>query len=251
MVDSGSHDDMDAATFLRSLFSLRHYFFHIAEAGMAGASFSELKQLGIQAEQRMLRATRGVNTHRGAIFCLGMLCAAIAYCRSQDMPISPPAIRAALLIQWGDALTAHTTPVTVGERSSHGLRVAASHAVGGAREEGALGFPSVFEIALPQLQSTLAAGRNSRCARVDALFALMAHVSDTNVWHRGGSAGAAMVQGRSREFLACGGSADSGWLARALECHRTFVRHRLSPGGAADLLACACLIHTVCGGTMP
>lgn len=25
-VDNGSHDDMDAATFMRSLFSLRHYF---------------------------------------------------------------------------------------------------------------------------------------------------------------------------------------------------------------------------------
>lgn len=244
LVDNGSHDDMDASTFMRSLFALRHYFFRIAEAGMAAAPFSELRQLGLEAEQRMLHATRGVNTHRGAIFCLGMLCAAIAYCHSQEMPMSPPAIRAALLIQWGDSLTAHSTPA--GGRDSHGLRVAASHAVGGAREEGAMGFPSVFEIALPQLQKTRDAGRNSRCAMVDALFALMAHISDTNVYHRGGSAGATVVRDRSRAFLACGGSGDDAWMTRAQATHCEFVRLRLSPGGAADLLAAACLIQSVC-----
>jgi len=250
-VDNGSHDDMDAATFLRSLFSLRRYFFDIAAAGMAGAAFSELKRLGIDAEQRMLKATGGVNTHRGAIFCLGMLCAAIACCRSQEMVLSPQAIRATLLIRWGDALTGHTNASGVAaETASHGLRVAARHAVGGAREEGALGFPSVFEIALPRLQAALAAGRDWHCAKTDALFALMAHVSDTNVYHRGGAAGAALVQQRSRDFLAQGGTADAAWLAHAIAIHHEFVERRLSPGGAADLLAAACLIHTVCGGEL-
>ncbi len=245
LVDNGSHDDMDASTFMRSLFSLRHYFFEIAEAGASGAPFSVLKQLGIKAEQRMLQATGGINTHRGAIFCLGMLCAALASCRAQDMTLSPQAVRATLLIQWGDALAAHTRAA---ENDSNGLRVAAHHAVGGAREEGALGFPSVFDVALPQLQATLDAGRDWQCAKVDALFALMAHVSDTNVYHRGGSAGARMVQQHSRAFLAQGGTGDSAWQARAQACHREFVQHRLSPGGAADLLAAACLLHAVCGG---
>lgn len=245
LVDNGSHDDMDASTFMRSLFSLRRYFIEIAEAGASGAPFAELKQLGIRAEQRMLRATAGVNTHRGAIFGLGMLCAALASCRAQGMSLSPQAVRATLLIQWGDALTAHTS---AGDARSNGLRVAAHHAVGGAREEGALGFPSVFDIALPQLQATLDAGRDWQCAKVDALFALMAHVSDTNVYHRGGSAGAAMVQECSRAFLAGGGTGNAGWLTQAQACHREFVRLRLSPGGAADLLAAACLLHAVCFG---
>lgn len=250
-VDKGSHDDMDASTFMRSLFSLRRYFSDIATAGMAGASFTELKRLGIEAEQRMLRATGGINTHRGAIFCLGMLSASIACCRGQEMMLSPQAIRATLLIRWGDALTGHTNSKGGREEpASHGLRVAARHAVGGAREEGALGFPSVFEIALPQLQATLAAGRDWHCAKTDALFALMAHVSDTNVYHRGGAAGAALVQQRSRDFLAQGGTSDGAWQARAEAIHHEFVEHRLSPGGAADLLAAACLIHAACGGEL-
>ncbi|WP_343584285.1 triphosphoribosyl-dephospho-CoA synthase MdcB [Herbaspirillum sp.] len=245
LVDNGSHRDMDAATFMRSLFSLRHYFYQIAVAGMQAAPFRQLQHLAIAAEARMLRVTGGVNTHRGAIFALGMLCAAMAYCRARKMPLSEPTIRAALLIRWGDALTGHTH-ADGQDRASHGQQVAAAHAVGGAREEGALGFPSVFEIALPRMRRTLEQGRAWQDAKIDALFALMQHISDTNVYHRGGAQGAALVRGRSAGFLAAGGTGNPGWQALALDCHRAFVAQRLSPGGAADLLAAACLVHQVC-----
>ena len=57
-----------------------------------------------------------------------------------------------------------------------------------------------------------------------------------------------MVQQRSRAFLNDGGTGSIAWQARAEACHREFVQQRLSPGGAADLLAAACLLHAVCGG---
>jgi triphosphoribosyl-dephospho-CoA synthase len=240
LVDNGSHDDMTAATFMRSLFALRHYFIRIARAGMEGASFPTLKRLGLEAEQRMLLATRGINTHRGAIFCLGLLCAAIGSCRAQGIALSAPAIRTALLIRWGKALAAHTRP---GTADSHGLQAAVRYAADGAREEAALGLPSVFDVALPTLQQTLAAGRGWRKARIDALFALMGHISDTNVYHRGGAQGALTVRRHAQDFLAFGGTAHPDWEVRAKECHRIFVDSRLSPGGAADLLAAACLVH--------
>ncbi|WP_299540282.1 triphosphoribosyl-dephospho-CoA synthase MdcB [uncultured Herbaspirillum sp.] len=244
-VDNGSHTDMTAETFLRSLFALRHYFFQIAAAGLDGAPFHTLQKLALRAEERMLRATGGVNTHRGAIFVLGMLCAATAYARGRHMSLQPATLRATLLIQWGDALARHSAAVADAEAPSHGQRVAARHAVGGAREEGALGFPAVFEVALPQWQATLAAGRDLHHARIDTLFALMAHLSDTNVYHRGGAEGAALVRNRSAAFLSAGGTARADWEADALDCHRDFVARRLSPGGAADLLAATCLVHAV------
>ena len=74
--DSGAHRDMDAGTFVRSLFSLRGYFAEIAAAGMRDARLAELQQIGLRAERRMLQSTQGINTHRGAVFCLGLLCAA-------------------------------------------------------------------------------------------------------------------------------------------------------------------------------
>ncbi len=240
LIDNGSHADMTAETFMRSLFSLRHYFRDIARAGAAAAGFDTLKRLGIAAEARMLRATGGINTHRGAIFSLGMLCAAIGYLQSRSMPLTAQGIRNTLQAEWGEGLAAHTRDVS---GTTHGLKVAALHAAAGAREEVALGLPSLFEIALPRLQQTLAAGRDAHAARIDALFALMAHVSDTNVYHRGGVQGALMVREQARNFLARGGTEQDDWPAQALRCHRLFVAQKLSPGGAADLLAATCLVQ--------
>ena len=245
LVDNGSHDDMTALTFMRSLFSLRHYFAAICLAGMEDAPFARLKQLGMAAERRMMAATGGVNTHRGAIFGLGMLCAAQGRLlaggdAASTAPAAPSSLRAALLAGWGEALAAHTLAAADG---SHGQCAAQLHAASGAREEAALGLPSVFLIGLPALRATLTRGGNMHHARVDALFALMAHVSDTNVLHRGGKAGAQLVRDRARSFLAMGGTAHPDWQACALDTHRLFVRHRLSPGGAADLLAACCLVQ--------
>jgi triphosphoribosyl-dephospho-CoA synthase len=246
--DNGSHDDMTAATFMRSMFALRHYFVRITMAGMHGASFGVLAALGVEAERRMLAATGGINTHRGAIFGLGLLCAAIGSCRARGEGLTAPAIRAALVARWGAALAAHARPPAAHSSSSHGLRVAARHGVGGARQQASLGMPAVFDVALPALCAALDASRSPRHARVDALFALMAHISDTNVYHRGGSEGAATVTRHARAFLDSGGTSASGWEARAELCHRTFVARRLSPGGAADLLAAACLVEAVTRG---
>ncbi|TFW16924.1 triphosphoribosyl-dephospho-CoA synthase, partial [Duganella callida] len=110
-VDSGSHDDMDAVTFMRSMFALRHYFWKICLAGLDDAPFARLRQLGIAAETAMLKATGGVNTHRGAIFSLGLLCATAGRARAQGIAMTPAALRAALLIRWGSELALHATPL--------------------------------------------------------------------------------------------------------------------------------------------
>jgi triphosphoribosyl-dephospho-CoA synthase len=240
-VDNGSHTDMTATTFLRSLFSLRHYFARICEAGHDNAPFTELKRLGIAAEQRMLKATRGINTHRGAIFCVGLLCAAMGRLRAQNMTLTPAALRTALLLRWSEDLSSHTQV----SGDSHGLQAAAQHSASGAREEGALGLPSVFEVALPVLQQTLARGAPMQHARIDALFTLMAHISDTNVYHRGGAEAARIVRDSAQRFLERGGTLHPQWRAAALDCHERFVAQRLSPGGAADLLAATCLVHSL------
>ena len=64
----GAHRDMDYGLMLRSIEALRPFFPRMARAG----SPEELRQLGLEAEQAMFAATGGVNTHRGAIFALGL-----------------------------------------------------------------------------------------------------------------------------------------------------------------------------------
>lgn len=238
LVDNGSHRDMNAETFLRSLFALRHYFQHIARAGAEGANFAHLKQLGLAAEARMLRATQGINTHRGAIFSLGLLCAASQRCIALALPLTPHQIREQLLSSWGRDLAEHRSLV-----NSHGAQVANNLALSGAREEAACGFPSVFELALPHLHRLLASGRSMPAALLEVFFVLLAQIHDTNVLYRGGLAGAAFVKQEALHFLAQGGTAHAGWLARAQACHQGFIAANLSPGGVADLLAATYFIY--------
>ncbi|WP_241523014.1 triphosphoribosyl-dephospho-CoA synthase MdcB [Herminiimonas fonticola] len=242
-IDNGSHVDMDAGLFMRSLFSLRHYFIRMAHAGVQAVSFDVLKEYGMQAERRMLTATNGINTHRGAIFSLGMLCAAAGYCHARSLPLSANNLRSVLRAEWGKALLAHANPAVA--KLSNGIRVTHLYAVNGARAEGAQGFPAVFEIGLPQLLSSFATGANAHEAQIDVLFRLMAQMADTNIYHRGGADGAALVRQAAQQFMQSGGTAHPDWRSRALECHRLFVSKDLSPGGAADMLSASWFVYQI------
>jgi len=238
--DSGSHSDMDAATFVRSLFALRHYFAHIAQAGAQGAGLPRLQALGLAAEARMLAATGGVNTHRGAVFGLGLLCAAAGRVAALGQAPRAALVRSALQSTWGEALAARALAARAVAPVSNGQKAAQAHGLRSALDEAALGFPTVFEVALPALQAALAAGLGERAARVQALFATMAVLDDTNLVHRGGIAGLRWMQAQAQAFVAAGGVQQPGWLAQARALHLAAVQRRLSPGGSADVLASAC-----------
>lgn len=238
--DNGSHSDMAAPTLLRSLFSLRHYFRAVTLAGLQDQPFAELQRLGIAAEAHMVAATQGVNTHRGAIFNLGLLAAASGYLQGRGKPITPHALGRVVRSRWSGPIR-HMQPVA----PSHGLAVAARYGAGGARLEAARGYPSIFDLALPTLRGALRAGLPRRNARVQTLFVLMAHLEDTNLLHRGGIAGLRFAQATARTFLAAGGTACADWEASARAARDAFVARRLSPGGAADLLAATLLVDAV------
>jgi triphosphoribosyl-dephospho-CoA synthase len=238
--DSGAHADMDASTFIASLFALSRYFDEVAAAGAARAPFEDLQARGIRAETAMLSATGGVNTHRGAIFSLGLLCAAGA--RAQAIGAMPTdiALRTILLDEWSTALSS-----AMPTRYSHGVDAMTRYGVGGARGEAQRAFPSVFEIALPALRAAIARGCGARLARLSAFFALLARIADTNVLHRAGADGLALVQRRAREFQSAGDVHARDAIPRAQAIHREFVAHRVSPGGAADLLAAAIFVDQI------
>ena len=243
LIDCGSHDDMDAHTFMRSLFALRHYFGRIAEAGFEGAGFVVLQRLGMDAEARMLAATGGINTHRGAIFMLGLLCAAAgAVTRERGSVEHPTELRDALRRNWGDVLARRsrrvsTLPGGIAARR-HGLRSASG--------EAALAFPLLFDTAVPALVSALARGLTPQQARLDTLFHIIAVLDDSNLAHRGGLAGLRFAQRLARQFLEGGGAARPEGLREAHAIARQFKARRLSPGGAADTLSAACWIRRIC-----
>jgi len=241
--DNGAHLDMNADTFVRSLFSLRGYFVDITAAGMCDAGFGELQQLGLAAESHMLRATRGINTHRGAIFTHGILAAAAGCAAALNIEPSDDNLRKIVMEKWSRDLRA--IAIASAATPSHGQLMAARHGVTGARGEALQGFPSVFEIALPALRSALARGADTRFALLHTFFVLLASTMDTNVLFRGGTEGLEFIQTQAGEFLEHGSVFESGWQQRAESLHRQCSIKNLSPGGCADLLAAAWFVHQI------
>ena len=239
-VDNGSHTDMDADTFRRSATAIRPFFAELAEAGARDAAMPALRKIGLRAERAMLAATDGVNTHRGAIFGLGLLCAA-GGARAVGHADPTLTLGAVVARRWGkDILGGPRLP------DSHGERAGRRYGAGGARREAADGFPSVYEIGLPALRE---AGRfapgDAEAQRVQACFALIAAVEDTNLLHRGGPEGLRFAQQSAGAFLNQGGVSRVNWRDAAAAVHHSFVTHQLSPGGAADLLAMSVFVHAV------
>jgi triphosphoribosyl-dephospho-CoA synthase len=235
----GSHFDMDAQTFMRSLFALRRYFATIASLGAQSASFASLELCGRAAEVRMLAATGGVNTHRGSIFMLGLLCAAAGAVVASGQRPDAVRIRSTLLELWGPALTARARRPS----SLPGGIAARTFGLRGASWEAASGFPILFEVAVPALCESRARGLKERDGRLDTLFHIMAVLDDSNLAHRGGLAGLRMAQRAAREFLGAGGMGCPDSVDAVDAICKTFKRRRLSPGGAADTLAAACWLH--------
>lgn len=233
---NGSHRDMDFRTFLRSLNALRPYFPAITACGRQSPDFGPLQALGIAAESAMLAATGGINTHRGAIFNLGLLCAATGALLGAGQPLSAEAVCTAVNERWASEILASSTALPSAAAPSHGLLVSHRYGTGGARQEAAAGFPAAREIGLPAYRATLAATGDDELAAVQALFALMAELDDTNLLWRGGPVGLAYAHRAAAGFLAAGGIFAADWRAHAAAIDRAFVSRRLSPGGTADLL---------------
>ena len=231
---NGAHTDLHLGLMHASALSLWPAFKEMADAaiefGAVGLPLREaLGSIGREGEQAMLATTSGVNTHRGAIWALGLLVAAAALENTNASAVTLCAARLALL---DDRFAPRPL--------SHGAQVAQRYGARGAREEAQLGFPSVLQRALPQLKRSRALGHGEQNARLDALLAIMTRLADTCVLYRAGEQGLQTMQFGAQAVLDAGGSASLAGRRRLHELDEQLIALNASPGGAADLLA-ACL----------
>src|SRR6202142_4654191 len=142
---------MDAAIMQNSAEALQPFFAELAMAGRGGADMGRLRTIGVQAERAMLAATGGVNTHRGAIFGLGLLCAAAGAAWSGSARArwhwSAKVLAATVTQRWGNAILRGPIPL-----HSHGTNALRQFGAGGARAQAAAGFPIALEVGLPALR---------------------------------------------------------------------------------------------------
>lgn len=235
--DSGSHTDMDHAIMRKSAASLHEFFTEIENN--PGDFEDCLKPIGMRAERQMLHVTGGINTHRGAIFLLGLLIAAA----SRTSERNPAAIRESLFAHYGQALRGHDKAME--RANTHGARARKVHGSSGARGEASRGFPIIFEVALPNFRRLCADGDCRQAASLETLMLLISRVDDSNLVHRGGASGASQARKAALRFLGDGGVRNPAWFQNLQFLHSGFVSDRLSPGGCADLLAAVFFLDRV------
>jgi len=229
----GAHCDMSLEMLHRSARSLWGTFAGIAgEAWQATESIylrERLSRLGREGERNMLCTTRGVNTHRGTIWTLGLLCAGAAMLPEKGNSAGNICERASRIARLPDSYTSL--------EKSHGQEAYQRFGVRGARGEAESGFPHIIEIGLPMLRNSRSHGLTEEFARMNTLVAIMADLDDTCLLHRGGLEALALAKVGAKTILQLGGTSTAAGFRALCDLDHRLLHLNASPGGSADLLA--------------
>lgn len=245
--NTGSHSDMTVATFEYSAKAIQPWLEVFVRTGIETASkpirelLPSLRPAGKQCERAMFLATAGVNTHKGMLFSLSLVCAVTGRLWQQGRILSLTTICDAVAAATDGIvareLSQNATPKTAGERFFH------QHGLTGVRGEVASGFQTVRDYAFPVYLKALDESRTQNTALLEVMLSLLAHNQDTNLVSRGGMDGLAYVQSQAKTIMH-----HTAFLSPAREqalevLDKTLIERHLSPGGSADLLAITWFLH--------
>ena len=216
---NGAHKDMDYTTMLHGIEALRPFWSRMALA----ASAEELRQLGMEAESAMMAATGGVNTHRGAIFCMGIaLNAASRFCQ---LPYNEEDMQSALGEIAGRILRNQLEDNTIAKTPFQG-----------ARQIAAEGYKQLFENWLPYY---------AKEGELKTLLRIMSTLDDTCVVKRVGYERAQEVKQEAKEIAGQAGNDEHVMPDLIGHLRDRYAEEGISPGGAADMLALTIFIHSI------
>lgn len=238
-VEHAAHPDMDAYLFMDSSVALRTYLEQCAQAGINFKGdqlellFKEIRRFGVTAEQVMFSATRGVNTHKGAIFSLGILTAAYATTVAKQGTITDEALRSTVrqmlqnLVKQDFNNLKQKAILTAGEKEY------LKYGVAGIRGEAMAAYPTVFERGL----SVFRQAKGTLDERILTTFVNLAlHTEDTTLIKRAGTPKILAEKDQVfSELQKIGVNTPTG-RKRLQEIQADFSNRHLSLGGTADLL---------------
>jgi holo-ACP synthase/triphosphoribosyl-dephospho-CoA synthase len=248
--NSGSHKDMGMKHFFASANALRSFFCRFAETGYLTRdldpkeTFQQIRPIGIEAEEAMLKATHGVNTHKGAIFSMGLLCAAAG--RINPTLWTENALLAECAAMTQGIVEHDFAGVTVENATTTGQRLYAQYGITGVRGQAAQGFPAVQEVGLPVFREGLSRGLSVNDAGCITLLHLMAATDDTNLINRSNRQTQLAVRKQIEDLLK---NDPFPPLAVIEDLDRVFIQRNLSPGGSADLLAMTYFLYSLSQNT--
>ena len=243
--NSGSHTDMDSFTFMSSAAALYPYFEACAKVGRetmdrpAPETFAALRPLGCEAEGEMLDATNGVNTHKGAVFSIGITCAALGRLNRAEW-CDPTRVLQEVAAMTMGLTQQDLADVTTENAVTAGQKLYAQYGITGIRGQVEAGLPVVLHHGLPVLENGLKLGYDINRAGCAALLEILVHSTDTNMIARSSRERQLAWVARVKELLAQTPYPDEEAL---VELDDQFIAENLSPGGSADLLALTYLLY--------
>ncbi|MBR1872710.1 MAG: triphosphoribosyl-dephospho-CoA synthase [Bacteroidales bacterium] len=220
----GSHKDMDYALMLRSLDAIGPYFHYFASINPDDDVHKDMIQTGLDAEKAMLEATGGVNTHRGAIFALGLMCTAFALCYWDGETVTPKVLRKKIIF------LSEGVPRS---KDSHGALAAKKYKAKGALQNAREGYPALFNDWLPFWRGVK--GREN--ALMLTLMKIMSSLEDTNILYRKGPQALDTARKMAAEAVRN--------PLKTKACKSLFESKGISPGGSADMLALTILADSL------
>ena len=244
--NSGAHKDMGMKHFFASANALRSFFCRFAETGYltrdldATETFRKIRPIGIEAEHAMLKATHGVNTHKGAIFSIGLLCAAAG--RISPILWSENVLLAECAAMTQGIVEQDFAGVTAENAATTGQRLYAQYGITGVRGQAAEGFPAVRNVGLPIFREGLSKGLSVNDAGCITLLHLIAAADDTNLIHRSDRQAQLAVRKQIEELLK---NDPFPPLSVIEDLDRAWIQKNLSPGGSADLLAMTYFLYSL------
>ena len=236
---------MDCFTFLSSAAALWPYFCSCAQIGMETAkaapaeTFRRLRFAGKLAGYEMNQATGGVNTHKGALFSIGILCAALGRLPRSKWKTMETVLGECAAMTEG-IVDRDFCGLTRDNAKTTGERLYAEYGITGIRGQAEQGFPAVAEAGLPVLEQGLRQGLSLEQAGCAALLALMVSTVDTNLIARSDRETQLQVTAEVKALLEQNPYPDEE-LLKLLD--QRFISQNLSPGGSADLLAFTYFLH--------
>lgn len=224
--DNGAHKDMDYALMSKSISALRPYLTRLAVESAKDIDPAKIKEIGIEAEKAMLKATGGVNTHKGALFCIGLSVAAASNLASATGSVQVYSFK---------ELVSRAASEIPSARGTHGAEAKRSFKAVGALENARAAYPELFTDWLPYYLSL--EGDPFRCHKT--LLHIMTTLDDTNILHRRGAEGLAHAEAEAARLLQDFGESGLSSL------NKDFIRENISPGGSADMLSLTIFIESI------
>ncbi|WP_373897492.1 triphosphoribosyl-dephospho-CoA synthase CitG [Haloimpatiens sp. FM7315] len=239
-LSKGAHRDMDYFTFIDSTCALLKTMIKFSECGFQSKNekeiFKEARNIGKVGDLDMVKSTKGVNTHRGMIFLMGVSLGAVAKTLYENKSF----------IEIEDTIKNMTKGLVdkdlykgiklkSEENLTYGEVLYKKYGITGIRGEVEKGIPIVFRHSLRCYEKNRDLNNNDRL--IDTLINIMTVCEDTNIIHRHNLETLKYMQSKAKYIVELGGMRKEGGRKAIRDLNDEFIEKNISPGGSADILA--------------